>query len=212
MFWTWCLGIIHQNTAPNVILELIKFMGYLPKVHIPQESYVAKVKGEQILWKYCTYCKQSLKWICWHKILQPRVQDPSNSEVLHCLDFQANYVPYSSQKPFCITLGEVASIFFSNLIMYLQTLLMQIPGLSRVSWKILISSIHFLEITALLTLRFLLYVLVLLSICIDLISGGSYCSFPLLHYSSYYMYCSKKMWIILLIFITALLILLLSFV
>ena len=30
-----------------------------------------------------------------------------------------------------------------------------------------------------------------------LISGGSYCSFSLLHYSSYYTYCSKKMLIVL---------------
>ena len=35
------------------------------------------------------------------------------------------------------------------------------------------------------TLRFTFYVLAL-------ISGGSYCSFSLLHYSSYYTYCSKK--------------------
>ena len=41
-----------------------------------------------------------------------------------------------------------------------------------------------------------------------LISGGSYCSFSLLHYSSYYTYCSKKLWIVLLIFITVLLFLL----
>ena len=45
-------------------------------------------------------------------------------------------------------------------------------------------------------------------ICTVLISGRSYCSFSLLHYSSYYTYCSKKMWIVLLIFITVLLFLL----
>jgi hypothetical protein len=58
------------------------------------------------------------------------------------------------------------------------------------------------------TLRFLLYVLVLLYVLFYVISGGSYCSFSLLHYSSYYTYCSKKLWILLLIFITVLLFLL----
>ena len=43
-------------------------------------------------------------------------------------------------------------------------------------------------------------------ICTVLISGGSYCSFLLLHYSSYnYTYCLKKMWIKQLIIITVLL-------
>ena len=41
-----------------------------------------------------------------------------------------------------------------------------------------------------------------------LISGGSYCSFSVLHNSFYYTYCSKKMWIVQLIFITVLLFLL----
>ena len=41
-----------------------------------------------------------------------------------------------------------------------------------------------------------------------LISGGLYSSFSLLHYSSYYTYCLKTKWIVLLIFITVLLFLL----